>query len=146
MDRGKLRSVSFDWLKKGNSRMPRWDNTILGSIKVSVGSLHAEVNSEKRAKRLRNEIEKRLGANATHLRTVAQTADEMFAKLPKRNSARAKVDEEIVDDILRDPEIRKTISGKNPEASRGLGLSEDSNSRWPDTDASGSRSRRERNR
>jgi hypothetical protein len=41
-DRGKLRGVSFDWLKKGNSRMPRWDNTILGSIKVSVDSLHAE--------------------------------------------------------------------------------------------------------
>ncbi|MDQ1407688.1 MAG: hypothetical protein QOG55_3317 [Acidobacteriaceae bacterium] len=111
-DRAKLRSVSFDWLKKGNSKMPSWENTILGSIKISVGSLHAEVNSEKRAKRLRNEIEKRLRANATHLRTVAQTADEMVAKLPKRNSAREKIDEEIVDDILRDPEVRKQFREK----------------------------------
>jgi hypothetical protein len=108
-ERGKLRSVSFDWLKKGNSKISSWDNTILGSIKISEGSLVAEVNSEKRAKRLRDEIEKRLGANATHQRTVAQTVDEMVAKSPKRNSARAKIDEETVDDILRDPEVRKQI-------------------------------------
>ena len=111
-ERRKLRSVSFDWLKKGNSKISSWDNTILGSIKISEGSLVAEVNSEKRAKRLRDEIEKRLGANATHQRTVAQTVDEMVAKSPKRNSARAKIDEETVDDILRDPEVRKQIQEK----------------------------------
>jgi hypothetical protein len=111
-DRGKLRSVSFDWLKKGNSKMPSWDNTILGSIKISVGSLHAEVNSEKRAKRLRDEIEKRLGANAIHQRTVAQTVDEMVAKLPKRNSGQARIDEETGGDILRDAEVRKQFQEK----------------------------------
>jgi hypothetical protein len=108
-ERGKLRSVSFDWLKKGNSKMPSWDNTILGIIKISEGSLHTEVNSEKRAKRLRNEIEKRLGASATHQRTVAQTVDEMVSKLQKRKSPRATIDEETVDDILRDPEVRKQL-------------------------------------
>jgi SEC-C motif len=111
-ERRKLRSVSFDWFKKGNSKISSWDNTILGSIKISEGSLVAEVNSEKRAKRLRDEIEKRLGANATHQRTVAQTVDEMVAKSPKRNSAQAKIDEETVDDILRDPEVRKQIQEK----------------------------------
>lgn len=111
-ERGRLRSVSFDWLKKGNSKISSWDNTILGSIKISEGSLVAEVNSEKRAKRLRDEIEKRLGANATHQRTVAQTVDEIVAESPKRNSARAKIDEETVDDILRDPEVRKQIQEK----------------------------------
>lgn len=111
-EEGKLRSVSFDWLKKGNSKISSWDNTILGNIKISHDSLVAEVNSEKRAKRLRGEIEKRLGASATHQRTVAQTVDEMVAKSPKRNSARAKIDEEAVDDILRDPEVRKQIQEK----------------------------------
>ncbi len=105
---GKLRAVDFDWLKKGNSKMSSWDNTILGNIKISQSSLIAEVNSEKRAKRLRNEIAKRLGANATHQRTVRQTADEMLAKSPRRDRMRAK-DEEIVDDILLDPEMRKQI-------------------------------------
>ena len=111
-ERGKLRSVSFDWLKKGNSKISSWDNTILGSIKISEGSLVAEVNSERRAKRLRDEIEERLGANATHQRTVAQKVDEMVAKSPKRNSALAKIDEETFDDILRDPEVRKQIQEK----------------------------------
>jgi hypothetical protein len=111
-ERGKLRSVSFDWLKKGNAKISSWDDTILGSIKISECSLHAEVNSEKRAKRLRNEIEKRLGASATHQRTVAQTVEEMVAKLPKRNSERTKIDEDNVDDILRDPEVRKQLQEK----------------------------------
>jgi hypothetical protein len=105
---GRLRTVNFEWLKKGNSKMSSWDNTILGSIKISQGSLIAEVNSEKRAKRLRNEIAKRLGANATHERTVAQTPNEMLAKSPRQDKMRAK-DEETVDDILRDPEVRKQI-------------------------------------
>ncbi len=104
---GKLRSVTFDWLKKGNSRISTWDNTILGNIKISARSLVAEVNSEKRAKRLRAEIEKRLGVSATHRSTVAQTVDEMLAKSPKRARSRAKMDEETVEELLLDPKVRK---------------------------------------
>lgn len=109
---GKMRSVAFDWLKKGNSKFSSWDNTILGSIKISEHSLIAEVNSEKRAARLRAEIEKRLGSSAAHQSSVAQTADEMLAKSPKGEGSRAKVDEETVDEILRDPEVRKQIQEK----------------------------------
>lgn len=109
---GKLRSVAFDWLKEGNSKISSWDNTILGSINLAEHSLVAEVNSEKRANRLRAEIEKRLGAAATHQGTVAQTVNEMLAKLPKRDRKGVKIDEETVDDILRDPEIRRQIQEK----------------------------------
>jgi hypothetical protein len=45
------------------------------------------VNSENRAKRLRAEVEKRLGASAAHQGTTAKTAEEMLAKAPKRKSA-----------------------------------------------------------
>jgi hypothetical protein len=105
---GRLRAVNFDWLKRGNTKISTWDNTILGSINISGGTLIAEVNSKKRAKRLRDKIEKRLGANATHQRTVARTADEMLAKSPRQDKMRAK-DEETVDDILHNPEVRKQI-------------------------------------
>src|SRR5713226_8908025 len=57
---GKLRSLEFDWLKKGNRKMSTWEKTILGSIRIKGYSLVAEVNSEKRAQRVRAEIEKRL--------------------------------------------------------------------------------------
>jgi cell division protein ZapA (FtsZ GTPase activity inhibitor) len=108
---GRLRAVNFDWLKQGNKKISTWDNTILGSIKISQCSLTAEVNSKKRAKQLRAKIEKRLGANATHQRTVAQTADEMLAKSPRQDKMRAK-DEETVDDILHDPDREASSRSK----------------------------------
>jgi SEC-C motif/Protein of unknown function (DUF2384) len=105
-DDGKLRCVEFDWRKKGNAKIPSWDNTILGNIKISVRSLIAEVNSENRAKLLLAEIEKRLGASATHQSTRAQTAEEMLGKAPKRTQAQAKQDEEFEQALLRDPEAK----------------------------------------
>jgi len=106
---GKLQGVVFDWRKKGNAKIPSWDNTILGHIKISGHSLIAEVNSENRAKRLRAEIEKRLGASVVHQNTTAQTADEMLAKSPRRATAQAKKDEEFVEGLLGDPEARSRI-------------------------------------
>ena len=108
---GKLHSVALDWRKKGNAKIPSWDNTILGNIKISGRTLVAEVNSENRAKRLRAEIEKRLGASATHQSTSTQTADEMLANAPKRINAQAKKDDEFVEVLLRDPEARSRIQG-----------------------------------
>jgi hypothetical protein len=79
---GKLRRVEFDWLKKGNRKISSWDNTILGSIKISRDSLVAEVNSEKRATRLHAEIEKRLGSSAVHQSTRTDSGGDA-EKLPQ---------------------------------------------------------------
>jgi len=106
---GKLQSIEFDWRRKGNAKIPSWDNTTLGNIKISGRSLIAEVNSENRAKRLHAEIEKRLGALATHQNTSAKTADEMLAKAPKRTNALAKKDDEFVQALLRDPEAKNRL-------------------------------------
>jgi SEC-C motif len=102
-DDDKLHGVQFDWLKKGNRTHAAWDNTIMGTIKISARSLVAEVNSEKRAKRLRAEIEKRLGRAAVHRSTLAQTAEEMLER--KRAKPPAEADEEH--DALRDPDVRQ---------------------------------------
>ncbi len=112
---GKLRSVEFDWLMKRNRKMSTWENTILGSVKISENSLVAEVNSEKRAERLRAEIEKRLRDAASHQSTVAKTADELLAESPKRGKNKAKIEEEAAEDILRDPEVRKMFQEKMQE-------------------------------
>ena len=106
---GKLQSIMFDWRKKWNAKIPSWDNTILGNIKISGQSLVAEVNSENRAKRLRAEIENRLGSSVTHQSTTAQTADEMLAKAPKRSNVQARKDDEFAEALLRDPEARGRI-------------------------------------
>jgi hypothetical protein len=101
---GKLHRIEFDWRKKGNAKIPSWDNTVLGNIKIAGRSLIAEVNSENRAKRLRAEIEKRLGASAVHQGTSAKTVEEMLAKAPKRT--RAPEDDDLEQALLHDPEAR----------------------------------------
>jgi hypothetical protein len=104
---GKLRRLEFNWLKKRNRKFTNWDNTVLGNIRISECSLIAEVNSENRAERLRAEIEKRLGPSAVHQSTRAKTPEEMLKNSPKRKTPRAKLDDEAVEDFLRDPEVRK---------------------------------------
>ncbi|HKW61360.1 MAG TPA: SEC-C metal-binding domain-containing protein [Candidatus Acidoferrum sp.] len=99
---GKLSKVEFDWLKKGNRKMLNWENTMLGSIKISENSIVAEVNSENRARRLREEIERRLGNDAVHKGTVVKTLEEIAKSAPSRK--KTPKDEEK---LLRDPEIRE---------------------------------------
>jgi hypothetical protein len=106
---GKLRSVNFDWIKEGNRKFKTWDNTILGHIKISEGCLIAEVNSENRARRLRREIEKRLGSVAIHQSTLAQTLEEMRKDTPPRGTAKAESQDAEVDALLLDPEVRKQL-------------------------------------
>jgi hypothetical protein len=103
---GKLQRIEFDWCKKGNAKIPSWDNTILGNIKIFGRSLSAEVNSENRAKRLRAEIEKRLGASATHQSTNVRTVEEMLAKAHKGTRSHVKEASEFEQALLRDPEAR----------------------------------------
>src|ERR1700730_10096646 len=106
---GKLHSADFDWIKQGNQKFKTWDNTILGHIKISEGRLIAEVNSENRARRLRQEIERRLGSIAVHQSTVAQTLEEMRKNSPPRGAAKAESQEAEGDSLLLDPEVRKQL-------------------------------------
>jgi hypothetical protein len=105
---GKLRSVDFDWIREGNRKFKSWDNTILGHIKLSAKRLIAEVNSENRAKRLRKEIEKRLGSIGVHQSTVAQTLEELRKNTPQ-DSEEAELHEAEMEALLADPEARKFL-------------------------------------
>jgi hypothetical protein len=106
---GKLRRVDFDWIREGNHKFKTWDNTILGYIKISEGCLIAEVNSENRARRLRREIEKRLGPIGVHQSTVAQTLEEMRKDSAQQKAAKAESQDAEVDVLLLDPEVRKQL-------------------------------------
>ena len=104
---GNLNAVTFDWLKKGNRKISTWDNTIMGTIKISANILVAEVNSAKRAARIRAEIEKRLGASAAHRSTLAQAHEDVLEKFPKGMSAKSDLDSELDSQFITDPEVRK---------------------------------------
>jgi SEC-C motif/Protein of unknown function (DUF2384) len=106
---GKLRRISFDWIREGNRKFKSWENTILGHINISEGHLVAEVNSENRAKQLRKEIEKRLGSQAVQESTHAQTLEEMRENAPRQESEETKLRDAEMEALLADPEARKHL-------------------------------------
>jgi hypothetical protein len=62
---GNLIEATFAWQKRGNRTQEHWDNTILGNLTINRDVLTAEVNSERRAEKIKSEITKRLKRNAT---------------------------------------------------------------------------------
>ena len=85
-DDGALLSVELPWQKKGNRIHQDWDNTLLGQLSISGRSLVVDVNSEKRAAKIRQEIERRLGILVTHQKTVTQRPEAMFEKSKRRTT------------------------------------------------------------
>jgi SEC-C motif/Protein of unknown function (DUF2384) len=77
---GTLVSVEIPWQKQGNRIHKDWENTLLGHIRISGRSLIVDVNSEKRAAKVRHEIERRMGILVVHQKTVTQTPNASWKK------------------------------------------------------------------
>lgn len=85
-EQGRLRAFSLDWTKAGNRMHRDWNNTILGHLEVHGDVLTASVNSQRRATRLRRQVEKRLGARVTLVRTVIESVEAMMAEAKGRSA------------------------------------------------------------
>jgi hypothetical protein len=72
---GRLTRAFITWQKRGNRRHPEWDNTSLGQIEIRRDALEIEVNSEKRARKIRREIQDRLGDQCAFETEERQTTD-----------------------------------------------------------------------
>lgn len=110
---GALAAVELAWLRPGNRKLPSWNNTVLGQLRIEGTTLVAEVNSAKRAKGIRAEIERRLGSGATFEHTVVTSIEKMLEEAKRRPSRdrerereRASMEEE---EILSNPEIREQL-------------------------------------
>lgn len=79
-DEGNLTKIDFRWIKKGTSKMLDGDYTTLGYITIEGRELRVSVNSEKRAKKIRKEIEKRLKGQVTHQKTEVESVESMLKK------------------------------------------------------------------
>lgn len=76
---GALSKVEIPWLKKGSSKYKELENAVLGKLQINRRSLEAEADSEKRARKLRKEIEKRLGrGGAIHRNSKIKLPEEMI--------------------------------------------------------------------
>jgi|HubBroStandDraft_6_1064221.scaffolds.fasta_scaffold88604_2 hypothetical protein len=101
---GKIRNVEFEWIKMGNRKFTNWDNTILGHIRITKDSLIADLNSVERARKLRKEIEKRIGMAAVLQDMRTQSLEELLENSPAGGENRT---EAGMEDVLLDPEVRK---------------------------------------
>jgi hypothetical protein len=81
---GTLRAFTLGWTKPGNRRHHGLDNTVLGHLQVEGTALTAEVNSRKRATRVRREIEKRLGGRVRFDRTEILSMESMLEQARER--------------------------------------------------------------
>jgi hypothetical protein len=70
---GTLTWVEIHWAKKGNKSNKGMENTLLSRMELVPGKLTAEVNSQKRASKLKKEIEKRLGDGAFFEKAVIES-------------------------------------------------------------------------
>ena len=109
---GSLRSIEFAWLKKGNKMHPSWESTVLGHLKIFGKTLLVEVNSANRAKRVREEIEQRLGSQAIHVGTETESPEQMLKQAKQRKAQRGAEEEIDEDDLMRDPEVRRQIEAE----------------------------------
>jgi hypothetical protein len=116
---GTLRSVEFDWRKKGNAMHKTWDNTILGHIKISGRTLVADVNSANRAAKLRGEIERRLGMMAVHQGTRVETPEQMLKNAKQRKATRAESLDSGTDQLNLDPEEWEEVQAQMQEHMQG---------------------------
>ena len=61
---GRILRVEIPWTRKNSSKKAKLDNTVMGRLAIDEHRLAVEVNSARRAKIIRTEIEKRLGKHA----------------------------------------------------------------------------------
>ncbi|MBI3786292.1 MAG: SEC-C domain-containing protein [Deltaproteobacteria bacterium] len=86
---GALHSVRFDWSKRGNRQMKDWDNTTLGNLHIDGPRLTVNVNSERRAKKIRKEIEQRLGEKVLFQRALIESIEaQLEAKRGRPETAK----------------------------------------------------------
>lgn len=110
-EHGELRRVEFPWQKRGNTKNKSWDNTILGNLALDGARLVAEVNSEARAKRIREIIEDRLGARARHLATEIQSTESMLARAREEgDNAAARARKEEHERFASQPEVQAMLT------------------------------------
>lgn len=101
-------TIAFAWYKKGNKKMKSWDNTILAHLRLSPGLLVADVNSRRRAEKLRAEIENRLRLGVVHRETLVKTSEEMLEQVRHMSPERRQKDAAQAK-LLKDPAAQAVL-------------------------------------
>ncbi len=107
-DAGHVRRIEFSWSKAKNSLHADWDNTVLGRILIADSKLTVEVNSGKRAERIRGEVAKRLGGHAFGPSIVTKSAEDSLREQDEREPSAGRKKPSPQDEaFLRSPEVQE---------------------------------------
>ncbi len=102
---GELVQVSFVWEKRGNRMNRSWDNTVMSHLTIDGQSLEVSVNSEKRSRSVRKQIERRLGPRARFEIALHESID----KLLEAHADEPPEDLVEREELERTPEVREMI-------------------------------------
>jgi len=103
---GRLKEIEFSWLKRGNRLNKGWDNTVLGLIRIRGKKLSVEVNSAKRAGKIRSEIARRLGDEARFLRTESRSVESAARQRHRRSPEAEARSAPEGQRVMENPEVR----------------------------------------
>ena len=90
---GAVTSAGLSWVKAGNRQHKHWDNTVLGALRLEAGRLVVDVNSARRADRMKRETAKRLGKVATLINTTVVDPSETIKERARQRAAGERHDE-----------------------------------------------------
>lgn len=106
---GRLVSIEFPWLKKGNKQHTGWDNTVMGHITIEGGNLTIDVNSQQRADAVRRKITRRLGKQAVFRNAAIQSAEKMLEEMQSNPGGIQSSTGQEDADLMALPEVQEQL-------------------------------------
>jgi hypothetical protein len=95
-DDGRLQTIRFPWLIKGNQQYGSWENTVMGDLCIDGDRLTIKVNSQERADAIRRKITHRLGKRAPFQRALIESIEQTLkAKQAAPQAGRGVAEPEI---------------------------------------------------
>ena len=105
---GELRRAEIPWTKRGNTRQKNRKNIVLGYIRIEDQRLVCEVNSVKRARKLRALIERSLGEHAHYRATEIQSVERLLSEAQDRPRKRSETGDESAE-LMTKPEVQAQL-------------------------------------
>lgn len=104
---GKLKSIEFPWLTKGNKKNKGWDNTVLGHISLEQNKMTVDVNSKERAARFKALLTKKTKTGWTLKTTLIEPMEKLLNNL---NTQPKMADEAPShEELMSIPEVREKV-------------------------------------
>ncbi len=103
---GRIRRAEIDWNRWGHKASAGMPNTLLGRIVIEERRLTVDVNSKKRAEKIRKEIEKRLGKKARFKLDRIEDLDAAMARQEAKDGETSSEHEEL----MQHPEVREQMA------------------------------------